>query len=181
MKKRCPWAQEDKTELVAYHDTEWGVPLHNDQKHFELLCLEGQQAGLSWELILKKREAYRALFHDFIPEKVTAMTDQELNTIARNPSIIRNKRKVFAIRTNAQAFLKVQQTCGSFDSYIWSFVNNTPIPYKGFQSLSPESIHISKELKKLDFTFVGPKIIYSYMQAAGLISDHSPECFLSQK
>lgn len=181
MRSRCSWASQDKPELVHYHDTEWGIPLHDDQKHFELLCLEGQQAGLSWELILKKRENYRTLFYRFDPHQVAAMTDAELHRAARNPAIIRNKLKVFSIQANAKAFLRIQNSRGSFDAFIWSLVKEAPLPYQGFRCLSPESIYISKTLKKEGFSFVGPKIIYSYMQAAGLISDHTPSCFLSQK
>ncbi|MCB1110826.1 MAG: DNA-3-methyladenine glycosylase I [Chlamydiia bacterium] len=178
MIKRCAWATEEKPHLARYHDEEWGVPVHDDLMHFELVCLEGQQAGLSWEIILKKREAYRTLFHGFDPKKVALMTDKELSCITQNPAIIRNTLKVFSIRTNARAFLKIQAAHGTFDAYIWSFVNGIPLTYQGFRCLSPESLLISKELKIQGFTFVGPKIIYSYMQAAGLIFDHTPGCFL---
>ncbi|QVL56014.1 MAG: DNA-3-methyladenine glycosylase I [Simkaniaceae bacterium] len=180
MKDRCTWAKNSNPLLVAYHDTEWGRPIHDDQKHFELLCLEGQQAGLSWEIVLKKRDAYRKIFHQFDPEKVAIMTDNQLLTAARDSGIIRHKLKVFSIRKNARSFLTLQGEEGSFDSYIWKFVEGAPLPYLEMRSSSPESIEISKALKKRGFSFVGPKIIYSYLQAAGLIADHTPNCFLSK-
>jgi len=180
MKDRCLWAKNSSTLLTTYHDTEWGRPVHDDQKHFELLCLEGQQAGLSWEIVLKKREAYRKIFHQFDPEKVAEMTDEQLLITTQNKEIIRNKLKVFSVRKNAHSFLTIQREEGSFDRYIWKFVAGTPLPYLQMRSSSPESISISKELKKRGFSFVGPKIIYSYLQAAGLIADHTPNCFLSK-
>lgn len=180
MRDRCSWAKDKGPLLAAYHDTEWGRPVHNDQKHFELLCLEGQQAGLSWELVLKKREAYRKIFYRFDPTKVAEMTDKQLLIATQNKEIIRNKLKVFSIRKNARRFLSIQSEKGSFDCYIWKFVEDTSLPYLEIRSSSPESIAISKELKNRGFSFVGPKIIYSYLQAAGLVVDHTPNCFLSK-
>jgi len=180
MKTRCLWAKDSSPLLVAYHDTEWGRPVHEDQKHFEILCLEGQQAGLSWEIVLKKREAYRNIFHRFDPKQVAVMTDEQLLIATRNKEIIRNKLKVFSIRKNARSFLSLQSEEGSFDHYIWNFVGGSPLPYMEMRSFSPESIEISKELKKRGFSFVGPTIIYSYLQAAGLVSDHTSNCFLSK-
>ncbi len=180
MKDRCTWAKTSSPLLVAYHDAEWGRPVYDDQKHFEILCLEGQQAGLSWEIILKKREAYRKIFHQFDPKKVATMTDKQLLIATQNKEIIRNKLKVFSIRKNAQSFLTLQSAEGSFDRYIWNFVGGSSLPYLGMRSSSPESIEISKALKKRGFSFVGPTIIYSYLQAAGLASDHTANCFLSK-
>lgn len=180
MKGRCTWAKNSNPLLVAYHDTEWGRPIHDDRKHFELLCLEGQQAGLSWEIVLKKRDAYRKIFHQFDPKKVAAMTDKQLLIAARDSGIIRHKLKVFSIRKNAQSFLTLQSEEESFDRYIWNFVGGSPLQYLEMRSISPESIEISKALKKRGFSFVGPTIIYSYLQAAGLIADHTPNCFLSK-
>ena len=177
--KRCSWATESKPLLLKYHDTEWGTPIHNDREHFELLSLEGQQAGLSFELILKKREAYRKIFYDFDPQLVAKMSDEELAEAATNPAIVRHQKKLLSIRQNANAFLNIQKKHHSFDAYIWSFVGGEPQPYQGFRCLSPESTLISKELIKWGFSFVGPKIIYSYLQAAGLVFDHDPCCFRS--
>ena len=182
MKTRCPFAKEDDPIYIAYHDHEWGVPIHDDQKHFELLILEGFQAGLSWALILKKREAFRAAFHNFDPQKVAAMSDQELAALEKNPAIIRNRRKIAGTRQNATIFLEIQQECGSFDSYVWPFIGNKPkinhwktaaeVPCT---SMASDSLSI--DLKKRGMTFVGPKIIYSYMKAAGLINDQLTTCF----
>ena len=180
MKDRCPWAKDSSPLLVSYHDTEWGQPVYDDQKHFEILCLEGQQAGLSWEIILKKREAYRKIFHQFDPKKVAVMTDEQLLIATQNKEIVRNKLKVFSIRKNARSFLNLQSEEGSFNHYIWSFVGGRPLQCLEMRSSSPESVEISKALKKRGFSFVGPTIIYSYLQAAGLTSDHTPNCFLSK-
>ncbi len=180
MKERCTWAKASNPLLVAYHDTEWGRPVYDDQKHFELLCLEGQQAGLSWEIILKKREAYRTIFHQFDPKKIAIMTDEQLLIATKNKEIVRNKLKVFSIRKNAQSFLILQSEEGSFDRYIWNFVGGSTLQCLEVRSISPESIEISKALKKRGFSFVGPTIIYSYLQAAGLTFDHTANCFLSK-
>jgi len=179
---RCPFAKESETFYIDYHDHEWGVPIHNDRDHFELLILEGFQAGLSWAIILKRREAFRAAFHHFDPEKVAQMTDQELKTLEKNQAIIRNRRKIAATRENAHVFLRTQKEWGSFDKYVWPFIGgkpkiNTWEKWEDIPCLSDESKALSQDLKKRGMIFVGPKIIYSYMQAAGLINDHLTSCF----
>ncbi len=179
--KRCFGNKPNQEFYAAYHDLEWGVPVHDEVRHFEMLSLEGAQAGLSWETILKKREGYRTLFHGFDPEKVAKMSDLELEKILKNPAIIRNRLKVFSVRQNAQSFLKIQKEFGSFDRYVWRFVSHQPIvtPRKQFKDVpckSLESDTLSKDLKKRGMTFVGTKIIYSYMQAVGLVNDHLEDC-----
>lgn len=186
MIQRCPWVGEGKPFYEDYHDNEWGIPKHDDRDHLELLILEGMQAGLSWELILKKREAFRALFHNFDPEKVAAMCDGTLEEIAQNPAIIRNRRKIFSARDNARIFREIQKEFGSFDAYVWPFVGGKPIvnrwkTHTEVPCLSSESQTLSQDLKKRGMTFVGPTILYSYMQAAGLVSDHLITCFQSQE
>lgn len=166
-----------------YHDEEWGQALHDEQRLFELLILEGAQAGLSWELILKKRDAYRQAFHNFDPKKVAKMSDAELEKQTENKEIIRNRRKIFAARTNAEAFLKIQKEFGSFDRFIWQFVDYQPIigAWKALEEVpceTPLSQKISKELKKRGMIFVGPTIIYSFMQAVGLVNDHIASCHM---
>ena len=168
-----------------YHDHEWGVPLHEDERLFELLILEGAQAGLNWETVLKKREGYRKAFHDFNPKKVSLMTDKELEQLLQNPSIIRNRLKVFSTRQNAKVFLEIQKECGSFDKYIWKYVNFKPIKnqFKALKDLpasTPLSDIISKDLKKRGMKFVGSTIIYAFMQAIGLINDHIESCWLNE-
>jgi DNA-3-methyladenine glycosylase I len=165
-----------------YHDNEWGVPLHDDHRLFELLILEGCQAGLSWELILKRREGYRKAYHNFDPKKVAQMADRELEGLRQDDSIIRNRLKIFAARQIARVFLEIQHEYGSFDRYLWSFVEHKPIvnhwpTFKHIPCSSPLSDTISKDLKKRGMTFVGTKIIYSYLQAAGLIDDHIETCW----
>ena len=179
--KRCDWAHASPL-TVAYHDEEWGVPVHDDQKHFEMLILEGAQAGLSWETVLRKREAYRLAFKGFDPEKVARMTDDELEAQLTNPGIIRNRLKVFSARKNALAFIHIQQEFGSFDRYIWQAVGGSPLDGKrrtmlNVPATSPESEALSKDLKKRGMSFVGPTIIYAYMQAVGLVNDHLRSCF----
>jgi DNA-3-methyladenine glycosylase I len=179
--KRCDWAHASPL-TVAYHDEEWGVPVHDDQKHFEMLILEGAQAGLSWETVLRKREAYRLAFKGFDPEKVARMTDDELEAQLTNPGIIRNRLKVFSARKNALAFIHIQQEFGSFDRYIWQAVGGSPLDGKwqsmwNVPAISPESEALSKDLKKRGMSFVGPTIIYAYMQAVGLVNDHLRSCF----
>ena len=181
-KKRCHWVGKGKAFYDEYHDTEWGVPVHDDQKHFEFLILEGAQAGLSWETILKRRDGYRKAFKNFDPVKVDRMTDQELEKLLKNPSIIRNRLKVFSARKNARVFLAIQKEHGSFDKYVWEFVGGKPIinAHKNpsdVPSTSKESYALSKDLKKHGMSFVGSTIIYAYMQATGLINDHLVECF----
>lgn len=164
-----------------YHDKEWGIPVHDDIHLFEMLSLEGAQAGLSWETILIRRGNYKALFHNFDPKRVAKMSDQELEGLTKNPSIIRNRLKIFSIRKNALVFLKIQEEFGSFDTYLWNFVDNTPIinHFKNFSEVpasTPLSEKISKDLKKRGMTFVGPTIIYAFLQAVGVINDHLTTC-----
>jgi DNA-3-methyladenine glycosylase I len=181
-KKRCFGGQPGKEFYAQYHDAEWGVPLHDDRALFELLILEGAQAGLSWETILKRREGYRAAFHNFDASKDAAMRDDELDALMHNEGIIRNRLKIYAARRNAQAFLNMQKEFGSFDIYIWAFVQGKPIMH-ALQSLndlpvtSKESDAISKDLKKRGMTFVGSTIIYAYMQAVGMVNDHVKDCW----
>ena len=181
-KDRCAWVPLNKPYYVDYHDQEWGVPLHDDQKLFELLILEGAQAGLSWDTVLKKREGYRTAFHNFDPVKCSQLTDHELENLMQNEGIIRNRLKIFSVRKNALAFLKIQHEHGSFDKYIWSYVDHKPIQ-SSWKSLSdvPASTEISdkisKNLKKRGMTFVGSTIIYAFMQATGMVNDHTVECF----
>jgi DNA-3-methyladenine glycosylase I len=180
VKNRCQWAQDPQ--FHEYHDTEWGVPVHEDRKHFEFLVLEGAQAGLSWATILKRREGYRKAFMDFDPERIAQFTDADFNRLLLNTDIIRNKLKIRSAINNAQRFLEVQKEFGSFDSYIWRFVNNSPIVNRWEQmaqipAVTEESEQLSMDLKKRGFTFVGPTIIYAHMQAVGMVNDHEVSCF----
>lgn len=181
-KKRCFGDQPGKEFYAEYHDQEWGIPVHDDRHLFEMLILEGAQAGLSWETILKRREGYRRAFHRFDPVKVASMTDQELDALLHNEEIIRNRLKVYAARKNALVFLKIQDEFGSFDQYVWKFVNGKPMinHWKQFSEVpatTPESDVLSKDLKKRGMTFVGSTIIYAYMQAVGLVNDHLADCW----
>lgn len=179
---RC-FGNKPGQELYAqYHDHEWGIPLHDDRRLFEMLILEGAQAGLSWETVLKKREGYRQAFHCFDPAKVAGMTDKELEALRENPEIIRNRLKIYAARQNARVFLEIQGEFGSFDKYVWQFVNNQPIinRWSSFQDVpvsTKESDALSKDLKKRGMTFVGSTIIYAYMQAVGMVNDHLTSCW----
>jgi DNA-3-methyladenine glycosylase I len=176
--KRCEWA---KTELsIAYHDHEWGVPLHDERALFEFLILEGAQAGLSWETILQKRDNYRLAFDKFDPAKVAKYKARKIESLLKNPGIVRNRLKIASAIQNAKSFLAVQQEFGSFDSYVWRFVGGKPRRRrKGDPVLSqtPESEALSKDLLKRGFKFVGPTICYAFMQAVGMVHDHNPECF----
>jgi DNA-3-methyladenine glycosylase I len=168
--------------MQRYHDLEWGVPVHDDRKHFEFLVLEGAQAGLSWETVLKKREGYRSAFADFDPVRVAEFDEARIEQILQDPSIIRNRLKVQSTVTNARQLLAVQQDRGSFDAYIWSFVNGEPIQGKratlqDIPATSPESDALSKDLRKRGFKFVGSTIMYAHMQACGLVNDHTTDCF----
>ncbi len=183
MKKcRCPWVGQGKPHYDRYHDREWGVPVKRDRKHFEMLILEGAQAGLSWETVLLKREGYRKAFHQFDPVKVSLMKDRELTALLENPEIIRNKLKVFSVRKNAQVFLDIRKECGTFNKYVWEFVGGEPIQNR-WKSMSQvpaktaESDALSKDLKRRGMSFVGSTIIYAYMQAAGLVNDHLLSCY----
>ena len=181
-KIRCFGNKPGKEFYADYHDNEWGIPVHDDRHLFEMLILEGAQAGLSWETILKRREGYRLAFHQFDPVKVAAMSDAELEKLGHNPDIIRNRLKIYAARRNAQAFLKIQQEFGSFDHYVWGFVNYKPIVnhWQGFSdvpTITSESDALSKDLKKRGMTFVGSTIIYAFMQAVGMVNDHITSCW----
>jgi DNA-3-methyladenine glycosylase I len=178
---RCAWAGSDPL-YVQYHDEEWGVPVHDDRVHFEFLILEGAQAGLSWSMILKKREGYRKLFADFNPEKVARFSEKKLEKILLDPAIVRNRLKVYAAVNNAKRFLEVQKEFGTFDKYIWGFVNNKPIvnKRKTMKEIVPttkESDALSKDLIKRGFKFVGSTVIYAHMQACGLVNDHLVDCW----
>ena len=182
MKTRCAWAQGQFEDYITYHDEEWGVPVHDDRKHFEFLILEGAQAGLSWATVLKKREGYRIAFANFDPEIAATFDEDKIQELLQFEGIIRNKLKVRGAITNAQKFLEVQQEFGSFDTYIWSFVNgktivNSPQTMKDVPATSSESDALSKDLKKRGFKFVGSTIIYAHMQACGLVNDHTVDCF----
>lgn len=180
-KKRCFGNDPEKGFYAKYHDEEWGIPVHEDRHLFEMLVLEGAQAGLSWETVLKKREGYRQLFHNFEPQMVASMTDKELEEITNNSNVIRNRRKIFSARQNAIVFLSLQKEFGSFDAYVWKFVEGQPIVnhWKRLEEVpchSTVSIALSKDLKKRGMTFVGPTIIYAFMQAVGLVNDHLVSC-----
>ncbi|WP_099156573.1 DNA-3-methyladenine glycosylase I [Virgibacillus ndiopensis] len=182
MKKRCDWVTDDPL-YVDYHDHEWGKPIHNDQQLFEMLCLEGAQAGLSWITILRRRENYRAAFDNFDPKIVSNYDEEKVKGLLQDEGIIRNKLKVRSVITNALAFLKVQHEFGTFDEYIWQFVDDKPIlnnwqDHVSVPAQTPESEQMSKDLKKRGFKFVGPTICYAFMQATGMVNDHTVDCFL---
>ena len=181
MKKRCSWAGDDPL-MVAYHDEEWGTPLHDDKQLFEFLCLEGAQAGLSWSTVLNKREAYRQAFDQFDPNLVAGYGERKIRSLLQNKGIIRNKLKVRAFITNAKHFLELQSEFGSFDNYIWQFVHHRTIQNRWndlaeIPASTAESETMSKDLKKRGFTFVGPTICYALMQAIGMVNDHVVSCF----
>jgi DNA-3-methyladenine glycosylase I len=181
MSQRCPWANTDQL-YIDYHDQEWGVPVHDDRKLFEFLLLEGTQAGLSWYLILKKRQGYRQAFDDFDAQKIAGYDDLKYQELLANPAIVRNRMKIQAAIQNARAFLKVQEQHGSFDAFIWQFVDGRPIQncWKTLQEVpasTKESDSMSKALKKQGFTFVGTTICYAFMQATGMVNDHVVDCF----
>lgn len=186
MCKRCKWVEGQFELYIKYHDEEWGVPVHDDRTHFEFLILEGAQAGLSWSTVLKRREGYRKAFADFNAEEVAKFDENKIAELLQDNGIIRNKLKVYATVTNARAFLKVQNAFGSFNKYIWSFVNNKPIVI-GWKKMSEilakskESDALSKDLIKRGFKFVGSTIMYSHMQACGLVNDHTTDCFRFQE
>ena len=180
--KRCPWAMAGNDLYQAYHDREWGVPVHDDQKQFEFLTLESAQAGLSWTTILYKREGYRKAFASFDPQKVARFTRQRVERLIANRAVVRNRLKINAAVTNAQAFLKVQEEFGSFDAYIWQFVDGHPLQNRwrkqaDVPASSLESEKLSKDLKQRGFKFVGSRIVYAHMQAMGLVNDHLACCF----
>jgi DNA-3-methyladenine glycosylase I len=182
MKTRCAWAGTDDPLYCEYHDTEWGVPLHDDGKLFEFLLLEGFQAGLSWRTILRKRENFRRAFDGFDPKKVARYDAKKVAKLMGDPGIIRNGMKIDAAIANAKAFLKVQKEFGSFDSYLWSFVDGKPIQNKwtrprDIPAVTPEAERMSEDLKRRGFKFVGPTICYANMQAIGMVNDHTVDCF----
>ncbi len=183
MKKitRCSWVGTDKPHYEQYHDEEWGISVHDDRKLFEFLILEGAQAGLNWETILKRRAGYKKAFCNFDPKKVSKLSDQDLEKLMFNAEIIRNRLKIFSTRKNALVFLEIQKEFGSFSAYLWGFINNRKIINKWKKladapTETKESQAISKDLKKRGMTFVGSTIIYAYMQATGLVNDHVIDC-----
>ncbi|MDP6923467.1 MAG: DNA-3-methyladenine glycosylase I [Candidatus Scalindua sp.] len=181
MKRRCEWGTVSQL-YIDYHDKEWGVPIHDDRTLFEFLVLEGAQAGLSWETVLKKRENYRKAFSNFDPVKVSLYGDKKIEALMGNKGIIRNRLKITSAVNNAKRFLEVQEEFGSFDAYIWQFVNGKPITnrFKSIRELpatTKESDAMSKDLKKRGFKFVGPTICYAHMQATGMVNDHIVGCF----
>ncbi len=180
--KRCPWVDPSKPEYLEYHDKEWGVPVHDDRRLFEYLILEGFQAGLSWYTILKRRESFRIAFDRFDPEKVARYDEAKILELLAYTGIIRNRAKVLAAVNNAGRFLEVQEQFGSFDAYIWSFIDDKPIlnefrKLEDYPSKSSQSEAISKDLRKRGFSFVGPTIIYAHMQATGMVNDHTIDCY----
>lgn len=185
MVERCAWVTND-TIYIDYHDQEWGRPVHDDQKLFEMLTLEGAQAGLSWITILKRRENYRRAFDDFSPELISDYSEEKIRELLNDEGIIRNRLKVNSVVTNAKAFLDIQDKYGSFDAYIWQFVGGEPI-LNGWKdetevpAKTKESEEMSKSLKKHGFKFVGPTICYAFMQATGMVNDHTKQCYLYYK
>ena len=180
--KRCSWVSVDGPLLLRYHDREWGVPIHSDRKHFEVLVLSGAQAGLNWSLVLKKREGYRRAFDKFDPEKVARYSERKIESLASDVEIIRNRMKIQAAVRNARAFLKIQEEFGDFDSYCWRFVGGRPKlnQWKATRQIpatSPESAAFSEDLNHRGFSFVGPTVVYAYMQAVGMVNDHLVDCF----
>ena len=181
-KARCEWVNPADTLMLDYHDREWGVPVHDDRKHFEFLVLEGAQAGLSWSTILKRRAGYRRAFADFDPQKVARFSEKKIEALLQDSSIIRNRQKIAATVRNAKHFLDVQDEFGSFDAYAWRFVDGRPLVNrrkhtKDIPATSPQSDAFSKDLKARGFGFVGSTIIYAHMQAVGMVNDHLVSCF----
>jgi len=180
-KERCAWAESNPL-MIKYHDVEWGTPVHDDRKLFEFLILEGAQAGLSWSIVLKKRKNYRKAFDNFDPKKIAKYTKKDIKRLLADSGIIRNRLKITATINNAKKFLDVQKEFGSFDKYIWQFVNYKMIR-KAFKTLSElpartkESDAMSKDLRKRGFKFIGPTICYAFMQAVGMVNDHTTDCF----
>lgn len=182
MKKRCEWAGSKNPLMIAYHDKEWGKPVRKDHKLFEFLILEGAQAGLSWETILNRRESYCKVFKEFDPEKLAQLMDRQLENILKDPGIIRNRLKVYSVRINARAYLEVRKEFGTFNKYCWSFVGGKPIinqwkKLSEIPSTTLESDAMCKDMKKRGFKFVGSTICYAFMQATGMVNDHTVDCF----
>ncbi len=183
--KRCFWVNLKNPLYIDYHDKEWGRPIKDDQELFELLILEGAQAGLSWETVLKKRESYRNLLHQFEIKKCSQLKNSYLEKILLDSGVVRNRLKIFSIPINAKGVLQIQKEFGSFSNYLWSYVGHTPIRNKiksknDMPVTSPIAEEISKDLKKRGLKFVGPTIIYAFMQATGLVNDHTTDCFCSK-
>jgi len=181
-KARCAWVNPADLLMVEYHDREWGVPVHDDRKHFEFLVLEGAQAGLSWSTVLRKREGYRRAFSHFDPQEVARYTDARIEEIVLDPSIIRNRQKIAATIRNARQFLAIQDEFGTFDAYAWSFVDGRPVlnrrkATRDVPATSSQSDAFSKDLKSSGFSFVGSTVIYAHMQAVGMVNDHLIDCF----
>ena len=181
-RKRCAWVNGADPLMIEYHDREWGLAVHDDRKHFEFLILEAAQAGLSWSTVLKKREGYRRAFSGFDPEKVARFTDERIEKLIQEPSIIRNRLKIAAAVRNARQFLAVQEEFGSFDAYAWRFVDGRPKlnrwkDTKQVPATSSDSDAFSKDLKSRGFSFVGSTVIYAHMQAVGMVNDHLVDCF----
>ncbi len=179
--KRCGWLTGDET-YILYHDREWGVPVHDDGRLFEMLILEGAQAGLSWLTVLKRREEYRKAYDNFDPRKIARWNRGEIASLMQNPGIIRNRLKILAAQTNARAFLQTAGEFGSFDAFIWSLINNRPVQnsWKNIGEIpttTPASDRMSRELKKRGFKFVGSTICYAFMQGVGMVNDHTVDCF----
>ena len=184
--RRCPWVDLSKPDYVEYHDTEWGVPVHDDRLLFEFLTLEGAQAGLSWYTVLRKRDNYRIAFDHFDPEKVARYGERKVQELLGNAGIIRNRAKILAAINNARKFLEIQETFGTFDAYIWKFVDGKPIVHvlrqvKDYRATSRESDAMSKDLRRQGFTFVGSTVCYAHMQATGMVNDHTITCFRRQE
>src|SRR5438128_4344187 len=180
--KRCAWVSIDDPLMLGYHDKEWGVPVHDDRRHFEFLVLEAAQAGLSWSIVLRKRDGYRRAFSEFDPQKVARYTEARIRKLTSDPAIIRNRMKIEAAVRNAQAYLAIQEEAGSFDAYCWRFVDGRPKlnRWKAMRQIpatSRESDAFSKDLKRRGFSFVGSAIIYAHMQAVGMVNDHLVDCF----
>lgn len=185
MPNRCQWVEDSFDQYIKYHDEEWGVPVHEDKKLFEFLILEGAQAGLSWSTILKKREGYRQAFADWDFNAVSNFDENRIIQLMNNPGIVRNQLKIRSAVTNAQSFIRVIEQQGSFDAYLWGFVDGNPIvnrikSIEGVPAKTELSDKISKDLKQNGFKFVGSTIIYAYMQAVGVVNDHTVDCFRSQ-
>ena len=179
---RCAWVGNNNPLMVEYHDREWGVPVHDDRQHFEFLVLEAAQAGLSWAIVLNKREGYRRAFAEFDPEKVARYSAKRIDKLVTDPAIVRNRLKIEAAVKNAKQFLKIQEEFGSFDAYAWRFVGGKPRKNrwktsKQIPATSPQSDAFSKDLKSRGFSFVGSTVIYAHMQAVGMINDHLVDCF----
>jgi DNA-3-methyladenine glycosylase I len=182
-KKICPWASHTYPDYISYHNEEWGVPVHEDKIHFEFLILEGAQAGLSWRTILNKRAGYRDAFAEFNVALVSKFTSAHLQSLTTNPNIVRNRLKIASVVGNAKAFIQIQEEFGSFDAYVWRFVDHQPIQgawhakKEGPPSQTNRSLQLSKDLKKRGFKFVGSTIMYAYMQAIGMVNDHGHDCY----